>query len=764
MATNNKSFRVRHGLDVNSNATVDTSGNANIAGNLTANTGFVSADTFRLDTTYTGGSSQAGEMAWDPDEGTVMFALKDGAVTHRIGQQMDIRVVNVSGSTIPEGAVVYISGSSGQEPTVALANAANEGASSKTIGLVTQQNGIANAASGYLCLSGIMRGVNVGAYTAGTPLWLSNVAGVFTDTKPTPPDNGVFVGWVIKEGNSGSILVHIQNGYEVNELHDVLYTSLAQNDILQRNSANTLWVNKTLAGANIANLAATGLQTFSGNIAGTNFAATGNVNAVTVNATTFTGTAAFATTANAVAVGNVTGLGTNVATFLATPNSLNLLNTVTDETGTGSVVFATSPTLITPNIGAATGTSINVAGQLISTVATGTAPLSVASTTMVQNLTAQVATRVNTLSKISIGGDPNTAFYPIFVDADNVMSAAADLRTDAGFTYFPLNNTLQVTSVSATNLNAATVNVTGQLISTQTTGTAPLAVSSTTKVTNLNADLLDDLNSATANTASTIVARDSGGNIAANTATFVNVTATNGGNLNDGYRLKETLYITSTASFLKASYPYLRAIKVKVVGGGGGGGGTPTTNATSTAIGGSGSGAGYSEFLITDIAGLSATMWSKVGAAGTGGSAGSNAGNDGGASWFGTSNTTTTTTYGHAYGGTGGTAGTAATGNRAIAGVAGAAAGLTGDLKVGGGGSGSIFNAQSNFVHSAIGGSSGLGYSGGAYGEASTTSSVGANAGGYGGGGSGAVAGTGTGTARAGGDGSPGIVILELYA
>lgn len=46
----------------------------------------------------------------------------------------------------------------------------------------------------------------------------------------------------------------------------------------------------------------------------------------------------------------VSGLGSNVATFLATPTSANLLNAVTDETGTGSLVFGTSPTIATPTI------------------------------------------------------------------------------------------------------------------------------------------------------------------------------------------------------------------------------------------------------------------------------------------------------------------------------------------------------------------------------------------------------------------------------
>jgi hypothetical protein len=55
----------------------------------------------------------------------------------------------------------------------------------------------------------------------------------------------------------------------------------------------------------------------------------------------------------------VSGLGTGVATFLATPSSANLISAITDETGTGALVFANTPTLVTPTIGVATATSVN---------------------------------------------------------------------------------------------------------------------------------------------------------------------------------------------------------------------------------------------------------------------------------------------------------------------------------------------------------------------------------------------------------------------
>jgi hypothetical protein len=102
----------------------------------------------------------------------------------------------------------------------------------------------------------------------------------------------------------------------------------------------------------------------------------------------------------------------------------------------------------------------------------------------------------------------------------------------------------------------------------------------------------------------------------------------------NGYTYVDTVYFTSSGTFAKADYPWLRAIRVRCVGGGGAGGGSTTTGAGEVSMGSGGGSGGYSESFITDISGLDSSITVTRGAGGAGVSG--SPGNDGQGSSFGT--------------------------------------------------------------------------------------------------------------------------------
>jgi hypothetical protein len=161
----------------------------------------------------------------------------------------------------------------------------------------------------------------------------------------------------------------------------------------------------------------------------------------------------------------VTGLGANVATFLGSPTSANLLNAVTDESGSGTLVFSNSPSLVTPTLGVASATSVN---KVTITAPAVSAALALANGSSLNTsgafsttITATANTSVTLPTSGTLYGTANAS-----ITSAELLASLSD-ETGTGFIVFntsPNINT-SITTSSATfdiaNTNATTVNIAG---------------------------------------------------------------------------------------------------------------------------------------------------------------------------------------------------------------------------------------------------------------------------------------------------------------
>jgi hypothetical protein len=161
-------------------------------------------------------------------------------------------VRNNTGSTLTAGQVVYISGALGNRPTVALSKADAESTSAGTYGMVSAP--IANNADGTIVIAGYVANLDTSGFTDGDKLYLSpTTAGAWTTTKPVAPYHMVYVGVVARaHPTQGVIQLRIQNGYELDELHNVAALTPSDNDLLAYESSTSLWKNKSFTGLGLA--------------------------------------------------------------------------------------------------------------------------------------------------------------------------------------------------------------------------------------------------------------------------------------------------------------------------------------------------------------------------------------------------------------------------------------------------------------------------------------------------------------------------------
>jgi hypothetical protein len=210
-----------------------------------------------FDNTPTNIPTNVGSVVWNDNDGTLDLKLKGGNVTLQIGQEQVTRVVNKTATNITllesNYQAVRVTGSQGQRLKVDLALATNDLLSAETIGLVTET--ILNNQEGFITTSGLVRNINTTGslqsetWVDGDIIYLSpTTAGNITKVKPIAPNHLIVIGYVVYAHiTQGTIFVKVDNGSELDELHNVLINGVANNDLLQYESSTSLWKNKPFA-------------------------------------------------------------------------------------------------------------------------------------------------------------------------------------------------------------------------------------------------------------------------------------------------------------------------------------------------------------------------------------------------------------------------------------------------------------------------------------------------------------------------------------
>lgn len=206
------------------------------------------------------GSNTNSNWAWDiktingvPTGGSTGQILAKNSTTNYDTIWIDnyteqVKTTIKADEAILKGQPVYVSGANGTNILVKKASNLTEATSSKTLGLMAQD--LTLNGTGFIITDGLLGGLDTSGATAGDAVWLGATAGTLIyglANKPSAPNHLVYLGVVTRaSATQGEIWVKPQNGFELEELHNVKITSVSNSDIIQYNSTNSLWENKNI--------------------------------------------------------------------------------------------------------------------------------------------------------------------------------------------------------------------------------------------------------------------------------------------------------------------------------------------------------------------------------------------------------------------------------------------------------------------------------------------------------------------------------------
>lgn len=148
----------------------------------------------------------AGKMVFDTVNDCMTFFNSNSGLALQVGQEVWLRCRNVTGSTIPNGTPVYVTGSDSGLPSVAPAKG-DTVITAAAVGMTTES--IANNSTGTVTISGVVHSINTAAFTAGVAVYVDpTTAGALTVTPPAGAYFRCRVGFVVvSHATTGSIFV-----------------------------------------------------------------------------------------------------------------------------------------------------------------------------------------------------------------------------------------------------------------------------------------------------------------------------------------------------------------------------------------------------------------------------------------------------------------------------------------------------------------------------------------------------------------------------
>ena len=199
-------------------------------------------------------TANQGELTWNTAEGTLDLGLNHGGVVLQIGQELHYRVTNQSGADIPDGTLVAFVGTTGNSGKLLIDVYDGTQASKAILGLTTET--IINGANGYVTSFGKVRGIQTNGanysetWVDGDILYPSPTG--LTKILPQAPAAKQPIAVVVNaHGSNGELFVRVQSGTTLGEDELVQLASLTDGDVLQYDSTDGRFENRSLSSAGI---------------------------------------------------------------------------------------------------------------------------------------------------------------------------------------------------------------------------------------------------------------------------------------------------------------------------------------------------------------------------------------------------------------------------------------------------------------------------------------------------------------------------------